>query len=52
VPTWKYTGTHVIESKVKQSIEAINGACFQCKIHSADCPFAKAVGEISSMLEE
>ncbi len=52
MPTWKYTETHVTESKAKQSIDAIKGACFHCETHSADCPFAKAVGEITTMLEE
>ncbi len=52
MPPWKYTGTHETESRAKQSIDAINGTCFRCKTHNADCPFAKTTGEITSMLEE
>jgi hypothetical protein len=49
--SWKYTGKEVSATQARQSIEAVKSACFHCEVHNDDCPLAKAVGEISPMLE-
>ncbi|WP_245554483.1 MTH865 family protein [Methanocorpusculum bavaricum] len=49
MPTWKYTGKTVTQAKAEESLKSIKGACFGCETHSADCPIAKAAGEIAGM---
>jgi hypothetical protein len=49
MPTWSYTGKDVSQTKAEESLKAIKGACFGCETHSADCPIAKAAGEVSGM---
>ncbi|MFZ1896848.1 hypothetical protein [Methanoregula sp.] len=50
MPTWKYTDKNMSEEKAEESLKAIKGACFGCGTHNADCPIAKAAGEVSDML--
>jgi len=50
--TWKYTGKEVTKEKAEESIAHLKSACFGCSVHSDDCSIAKAVGDISSMIEE
>jgi len=50
MPTWKHTGKDVTKVKAEESLKAVKGACFGCGTHNADCPIAKAAGEISGMI--
>ena len=50
MPTWKHTGKEVSTAKAEASLKAVKGACFGCGTHNADCPVAKAAGEISGMI--
>ena len=50
MPTWKYTDKEVSKAKADESLAAVKSACFGCGTHNADCPIAKAAGEISEML--
>jgi len=50
MPTWKYTGTKVSKTKAEESLKSIKSACFGCRTHNADCPIAKAAGEVSDLL--
>jgi len=51
MPTWKYTDKEVTKAKAEKSLAAIKGACFGCGTHNAECPVAKAAGEISGMID-
>lgn len=51
MPTWKYTGKEVSKAKAEASLKAVKGACFGCGTHNADCPVAKAAGEIAGLLD-
>jgi len=52
MPLWKCPETEVTKEKAEESIAHLKNACFGCSTHSPDCSIAKAVGEISSMIEE
>jgi hypothetical protein len=50
MPTWKYTDKDVSNAKAEESLKSIKNACFGCDTHNADCPIAKAAGEVSGMI--
>jgi len=50
MPTWKYTDKDVTKANAEKSLTSIKGACFGCGTHNADCPIAKAAGEVSDLL--
>jgi hypothetical protein len=50
MPTWKFTDKDVLKAKAEESLKAVQGACFGCDTHNADCPIAGAAGAISEML--
>ncbi|WP_209691382.1 hypothetical protein [Methanomicrobium sp. W14] len=52
LPTWKYTGKEMTKEKAEESLNKVKTACLGCGKHSPDCSIAKAVGDISEMIEK
>ncbi|HIH85497.1 hypothetical protein [Methanoculleus sp.] len=51
MPEWCYTRESVSDEKAEQALLAVKSACFGCAEHSNDCSLAKAVRDITEMLE-
>ena len=52
MPQW-ISGKNVSEEELKNSLKVLTEeACLKCDAHSAECPFAKAAGDIQKLLEE